>query len=66
VLDRRDVLECHHVACESARLIREDIFNLPKLLIDIGALGTHLEILALIIHQDIIVHETTLPKFDDL
>ena len=46
----RELLELHDVAGQRARLVREDVFDLSQLLIDVRCLSLHLEVLVAIVH----------------
>ena len=60
----RELLELHDVARQRARLVREDVFDLSQLLIDVRCLSLHLEVLVTIVHQHVEAHEAPLPQFD--
>ena len=64
--DTRELFELHDVAGERSRLITEDVLDLAQLLVDVGALGACGEVLIIIIHLHVPVHERTLEELDHL
>ena len=58
------LFELHNIASQSASFVGENVLDLAQLFIDIGRLGPCMEILIIIIHIQVVVHERTLPEFD--
>ena len=63
-LPRGELFELHNIASQGASFVRENVLDLAQLFIDIGRLGPRMEILIIIIHIQVVVHERTLPEFD--
>lgn len=57
-----ELFELHDIASECASLVREDVLDLAELLIDVGALGFTSEVLFVVEHFHIILHEGTLEE----
>lgn len=60
------LFELHDIAGECARLVWENVLNLSKLLIDVGALGSCPEKLIFVKYRHVTIHEGTLEEFDHL
>ena len=62
-LPRGELLKLHNIASQSASFVGENVLDLAQLFVDIGRLGPRVEILIIIIHIQVVVHERTLPEF---
>lgn len=58
-------LEAHHVLRQGASLVREDIFDLAKLIVEAGASGLCWNVLDSVIHFQIPVDETAVHQVDE-
>ena len=61
-----ELLEFHDVASECTSLIREDVFDLAKLFIQVGRLSPHCHVLLFIEHHILISHKYHLPELYQL
>jgi len=56
------LFELHYIAGECAGFVREDVLDLAELLIDVGALGLAGEVLFVVEHIYIVLHEGALEE----
>jgi len=60
------LFEFHDVAGERARLVGEDVLDLAELLVNVGALRAAEEVLLIVEHICVVLHEGALEKLDHL
>jgi hypothetical protein len=61
-----NIFEHHLVACESASLISEDVFDLTQFLVDRHCMTLHRTVVLETVHLFVIVHGVALEHLDEL
>ena len=60
-----ELFEFHDVARQRSSLVRENVFDLADLFVDVSRLSFHCEVLVSVVHPEVVPHETALPELNN-